>query len=55
MPGGRNIVGGCVRETDGKHREFLPGETEYPSKVLGMRGGDGVRVSGCPPTAKPVS
>ena len=50
VPGGRNTVGGGVRAMDDWCRNFLLGEAECPSTVLGVRVGDGVRVAGILPT-----
>ena len=48
VPGGRNTVGGGVRETDDRSRASLPGEVAGLVTVHGVQEGDGARVAGGP-------
>ena len=48
MTGGKNAVGGGVRETDDGSGAFLPGETAVSGTVHGVRVRDGAWVVGGP-------
>ena len=50
VPGGRNAVGGSIREKDDGSGAFLLGEAEGSGTVHGVQGVDGARVAGGPST-----
>ena len=44
VSGSRKTVGGGVQASDDGRGAFLQGKTSCPSTLLGVRGGDGVRM-----------